>query len=278
VRADRPSSTARLIAAATVFLSRDRRFAHLVPAGAPEICARCLTPFWINATRMRWLPWAVERATIPGLMLHFMLRKRWIEEAVRGALDRGCRQVVILGAGFDTLAARLAPQFPAVQFIEVDHPATQAPKRAAVQRANLQFVAADLARISLAQALGASAHKGGEPSVFILEGLLMYLTADQVSALFAAIAGLQPASGEVVFTTMEPAPNGRSAFHNATWVERALLALWKEPVRWAVSRNDLAALLAGWGLKLREVADLAAAHPDLLLARGEIVVHATRNA
>ena len=278
MRADRPSSTARLIAAATVFLSRDRRYAHLVPAGAAEICAQCLTPFWLNATRMRWLPWAAERATIPGLMLHFMLRKRWIEAAVRGALDRGCRQVVVLGAGFDTLAARLAPQFAAAQFIEVDHPATQAPKRAAVQRSNLEFVAADLARVSLAQALGASAYKPGERSVFVLEGLLMYLSAEQVSALFAAIAGLQRSGGELVFTTMEPAPNGRSAFHNATWVERALLAAWKEPVRWAISRNDLPVTLTGWGLRLREVADLAAAHPDLLLARGEIVVHATRNA
>jgi len=270
LRADRPSSTARLIAAATVFLSRDRRYAHLVPAGAAEICARCLSPAWLAATRLRWLPRAAERATIPGLMLHFMLRKRWIEEAVRGALDRGCRQVVILGAGFDTLAARLAPQFPAVQFIEVDHPATQAPKRAAVQHGNLQFVAADLARIPLAQALSASTHKAGERSVFVLEGLLMYLSAEQVSALFAAIGN------EAVFTVMEPMPSGRIAFHNATWVERALLALWKEPFRWAVPRDRLPQFFPGW--QLRAVADLAAERPQLRLARGEILVHATRNA
>jgi methyltransferase (TIGR00027 family) len=270
LRADRPSSTARLIAAATVFLSRDPELRHRVPAGAAEICARCLSPAWLAATRLRWLPRAAERATIPGLMLHFMLRKRWIEEAVRGALDRGCRQVVILGAGFDTLAARLAPQFPAVQFIEVDHPATQAPKRAAVQRGNLQFVAADLARIPLAQALSASAYKSSERAVFVLEGLLMYLTADQVRTLFAAIGD------EVVFTVMEPTPSGRIAFHNATWVERALLALWKEPFRWAVPRDRLPQFFPGW--QLRAVADLAAERPELSLARGEILVHATRTA
>jgi methyltransferase (TIGR00027 family) len=274
VRADRPSSTATLIAAATVLLARDRRYAHRVPAGAAEICARCLRGFWSVAPRLRWLAWAAERATIPGLMLHFILRKRRIEDAVRGALGRGCRQVVVLGAGFDTLAARLAPQFPNVRFIEIDHPATQAVKRAAVARENLQFVAADLARTPLQQALAPSAG----PSVFVIEGLLMYLTADQMAALFAAIGELQPGGGEVVFTVMEPRPDGRLAFHNATWLERALLALWKEPFKSAVSRELLPGALARWGLRLREVADLAAEHPELVLARGEIVVHAARNA
>ena len=120
MRANRPSSTATLIAAATVLLARHPKLGHLVPAGAAEICARCLQGFWSVAPRLRWLAWAGERATIPGLMLHFILRKRWIEDAVRGALARGCRQVVVLGAGFDTLAARLAPQFPAVRFLEID--------------------------------------------------------------------------------------------------------------------------------------------------------------
>ena len=276
MRADRPSSTATLIAAATVFLARDRSLGHLVPAGAAEICARCLTRFWLQAVRMRWLARAAERATIPGLMLHFMLRKRWIEEAVRGALERGSRQVVVLGAGFDTLAARLAPQFPAVRFLEIDHPATQAVKRAAVQRENLHFVAADLARTSLADALASSPYERNASSVFIVEGLLMYLTSEQMAALFAAIGSVQPAGGELVFTVMEPMRDGRIAFHNATWLERALLALWKEPFKSGVSCDALPGALAGWGLRLRAVADLAAGHPDLVLARGEVIVHATR--
>ena len=268
MRADRPSSTAALIAAATVLLDSDPRYRHLVPAGAATTCARCLNRFWRSATKLPWLAWAFERATIPGLMLHFMLRKRWIEEAVRGALARGCQQVVVLGAGYDTLAARLAPQFPAARFVEIDHPATQAVKRAAVDRPNLQFVAADLARTPLQQVLP----PGSGPSVFVLEGLLMYLTPGEQDALFAAIG-----AAEVVFTVMEPKADGRIAFHNATWLERALLALWKEPFKSAVSRSALPTTLSRWGLTLRDTADLAAAHPQLALARGEIVVHAVRS-
>jgi len=68
VRADRPSSTAALIAAATVLLAGDARFAHFVPPGAADICARCLTPRQLLPTRrgMRW----IERAVRDELVVH----------------------------------------------------------------------------------------------------------------------------------------------------------------------------------------------------------------
>src|SRR5262245_4253569 len=117
MRPDRPSSTAKLIAAATVLLGRDRRFCDLLPAGAAERCARCLraaSRFDLAAVEalshpaLRWAASAAERATIPGLLIHFILRKRWLEQAARAALASGLDQVAVLGAGFDTLAARLA--------------------------------------------------------------------------------------------------------------------------------------------------------------------------
>ena len=275
MRADRPSSTATLIAMATVLLARDARFAQYVPPGGAVLCERCLTGAQRWLTRMPALAQAIERATIPGLCLHFMVRKRWIEHAVRSALARGARRVVVIGAGYDTLALRLAPEFPAVRFTEVDHPATQAVKRAALTApANLRFVAADLARTPLPSALAGAL--GPEPSAFVIEGLLMYLTRADVMALLAAVHRLQAAGGELVFTVMEPGADGSIRFHNATWLERALLALWKEPFRSALARTELGPLLASQGFELREWADLAALQPELPLARGELVVHALR--
>ena len=270
MRADRPSSTATLIAAATVLLARDPKLGHRVPAGAAEICARCLTRPWLMATQMRWLVWAAERATIPGLMLHFILRKRWIEDAVRGALARGCRQVVVLGAGFDTLAARLAPQFPAVRFIEIDHPATQAVKRRVEED------------VKGGSTISEAMHRHPIFSPMLLRMITMGESAGNLDKALDTVAeyynDIIPRTIKKVFTVMEPRRDGRLAFHNATWVERALLALWKEPFKSAVSRDVLPRTLGEWGLRLREVADLAAAHPELVLARGEIVVHARRTA
>src|SRR6266850_2654189 len=187
MREDRPSSTATLIAAATVFLARDARVSDLVPSGAAAWCALCLealsslkTVETLSRPALRWAARLAERATVPGLLLHFMLRKRWIEEAVRAALAEGCEQVVVMGAGFDTLALRLSREFPRASFIEIDHPATQKYKRRAAERAgaaaNLHFIAADLARVRLQDALSGGAYRAAARSVFIIEGLLMYLT------------------------------------------------------------------------------------------------------
>ena len=76
----------------------------------------------------RWCWRLIERATLPGIVAHHWHRKHHIEARCRNALAQGVRRVVVLGAGFDTLVFRLAPEFPEVEFIEIDHPATQGRK------------------------------------------------------------------------------------------------------------------------------------------------------
>jgi len=286
VRADRPSTTAKLIAAATVFLSRDPRFCDLVPPGAAELCARFVSVEAVSRAPLSWAVWLAERATIPGLMLHFMLRKRFIEDTVRASLAAGCEQVVVVGAGFDTLAARLAAEFPQTQFVEIDHPATQAAKRLAIdERGNLDFIAANLAEERLRDAL-AGAYRRDAPSVFVIEGLLMYLTDAQIDVLFTAIAELQSAPGTLVFTVMEPASDGRPRFHNATPLVTRLLSLWSEPFRSGMRREAAARLAEQFpGLRLRDLAGsetlrarylAPSGRQALPLAEGELVLVAER--
>ena len=292
MREDRPSSTATLIAAATVFLARDARVPDLVPPGAAEWCARCLealsglkTVERLSHPGLRWAARLAERATVPGLLLHFMLRKRWIEEGVRAALAEGCGQVVVVGAGFDTLALRLSREFPGATFIEIDHPATQRYKRLAGEgagaAANLHFIAADLSLVRLQDALSGGAYRPEALSVFIIEGLLMYLTVAEVGGVFTALRELQRAGGRVVFTVMEPAPDGRPAFHNATPLVTRLLSRWSEPFKSALSRDDAARFLERFGFRtralaaaetLRETYLAPSGRGNLTLARGEMIV------
>src|SRR5688500_2926243 len=66
-------------------------------------------------------------AAFPPGELWIALRTAFLDRGVTQMLDGGARQVVVLGAGFDARAARLAR--PGVRFFEVDHPATQDEKR-----------------------------------------------------------------------------------------------------------------------------------------------------
>ncbi len=81
------------------------------------------------------------------------LRTMILDAHLVEALDRGAKQLVILGAGSDGRAFRL-PGLTDVHVFEVDHPATQAFKRRASaplahSASQLDFVAVDFERQSL---------------------------------------------------------------------------------------------------------------------------------
>ena len=133
---------------------------------------------------------ALERLTVPGIMLHYVLRKRYLEETAVRSIAEGTKQVVILAAGFDTLACRLSRQFPDVLFIEVDHPATQKVKKRLVEETewdsqNLLFLEVDFSKDSLEDKFRAiERFNRDKRSLFIMEGITMYLTEAEIGRLF----------------------------------------------------------------------------------------------
>jgi hypothetical protein len=109
----------------------------------------------------------------------------------------------------------------------------------------------------------------------------MYLTDAEVGGVFTALRELQRAGGRVVFTVMEPTPDGRSAFHNATPLVRYLLSRWSEPFKSALPRDDATRFLARFGFRLRALAAAETLREtylapsdrgNLTLARGEMIV------
>jgi methyltransferase (TIGR00027 family) len=96
-------------------------------------------------------------------------------------------QVVILGAGYDDRALRF--RTPGVTFFELDHQDTQADKRTRLAAILAQdarnsrapsgprplLVAADFGRDDVARVLIAAGHDPARPTLFLCEGLLVYL-------------------------------------------------------------------------------------------------------
>jgi methyltransferase (TIGR00027 family) len=64
-------------------------------------------------------------------------RSRIAEDALSRAVERGVRQIVILGAGLDTFALRNPHGALEIRIYEVDHPATQAWKRERLAEAQI---------------------------------------------------------------------------------------------------------------------------------------------
>lgn len=120
------------------------------------------------------------------------VRTAFLDTEVRRALDEGVDQIVIMGAGYDTRAARLARD--GARFFEVDQPATQADKRARLRLLDgyptgaATYVACDFERQDFVRELGAVGFDVGRPAVVLWEGVVYYLSEQAVRATLRRIA------------------------------------------------------------------------------------------
>ena len=289
---EQASRTALLIAGSLVLLHHDPECFGLVSKTSSDLCARVLenhsaqTRLFLKIVRQTWFrPLAkfIEGITIPGILVHYALRKKCVGKLVRSALASGVAQVVILGAGFDSLSSELQQEFSAAEFWEIDHPATQRYKMRAsseigVER--LRFVAVDLSAAGLDKnALTSNGFDPAKPTFWIAEGLLMYFPADTVSSLMKTLSTLSAPGSEFAFTFMEKQQDGHIRFASQTKLVDWWLRTRGEPFLWGATRNELAELMQPWRVircfdhnDLRKI-DSGYAHETI--ARGEVICLAT---
>jgi methyltransferase (TIGR00027 family) len=143
-----------------------------------------------------------------GLRLFIAVRTRFAEDALAAAVERGARQVVVLGAGLDTYAYRNSFG-DRLKIFEVDHPATQAWKRERLGEAGiaippaLAFAPIDFERQTLGEALAAAGFDPSSPAFFTWLGVVPYLTEAAIFATLGFIARL-PGGAEVAFDYSNP--------------------------------------------------------------------------
>jgi methyltransferase (TIGR00027 family) len=129
-----------------------------------------------------------------------VVRSRFAEDELRRAVERGVRQYVVLGAGFDTFALRNPFVAEGLRVFELDHPSTQKEKLARLGAAGIEprpgavFAPVDLSTISLDRALDAADFDRTQPSFFAWLGVSMYLELEAIRATLRSIAPLPDAT------------------------------------------------------------------------------------
>jgi methyltransferase (TIGR00027 family) len=179
-----------------------------------------------------------------GVGAYIPLRTAYIDDEVTRAARADLTQIVILGAGYDSRPWRLAHR--RLRFFEVDHPATQRHKRAAITRIGLHarstLVPVDFGTDDLSARLCASGFDRTRPTLFIWEGVTMFLPPAAVRETLVSIRSLAAPGSRMVADFNYPKADtlGCSA-------ARAL----GEPCRFSLEPEDATALL---GMHVVEVA------------------------
>jgi methyltransferase (TIGR00027 family) len=216
-----------------------------------------------------------------------LCRKRYIDDVSTRAVAEGAESVVILGAGWDTRAHRLALP-PEVCVFEVDLPALAERKRR-----RLTALSADVAALStlvpidfhagnLAEVLAAHGYRAETRTVFVWEAVTQYLTETAVRATLESLRAA-PAGSTLVFTYVRKDFLDGTRLYGAARLHQRLCgenALW----RFGMHPEEVGGLLAGYGW--REVEQMgpaqyqerypALAERELIASELERSVHAHR--
>lgn len=251
-----PSNTARKVALNIVTLGAKPGMDRVLPAGIVNATADLLVASGaVSATAVRWsrsrrMVWVYEAFDwmMKGQFEAFAHRKAFCERQVREGICSGASQVLVLGAGYDTLGWRLAPEFTGVNFFEIDHPGTAVVKAKGIermgQRDNLYLLAEDLGKRKLVDIL--KTHRSWDAmasTVIIAEGLLMYLPPPAPQELFRQCAAMTGAGSRIAFTYVGTGADGQPDAGSWTGLVLWILKVSGEPWLWSILPDQIGVFL-----------------------------------
>lgn len=195
-------------------------------------------------------------ALLPAMELWIALRTAELDARLTASMDAGVRQIVILGAGLDTRAARLAR--PGVRYFEVDHGGSLAARRARLDalgdypESSSIEVECDFEHDDFLERLCGAGFDPTRAATIVWEGVTYYLSEAAVRATMRRVAqgchpesallfdffGKQMAQGDVTDAADRGARDG--------------LAALGEPLRWGT--NDVLPLCYELGFRWVRVA------------------------
>src|SRR5262245_16296786 len=208
----------------------------------------------------QFLPWYIDHRW-PGVRSSVVARTRLIDDAITVAVGEPTRQLVILGAGFDSRAYRL-PGLRAITVFEVDHPSTQAAKRSILdyvlssQPQHVRFVTCDFNQDNVDLAMARAGYSEAARTFILWEGVTNYLTEAAVDATLRWCSRAAEGSS-LLFTYVHRDVLTRPQAFVGTEQLFASLEKAGEKLTWGIEPQELPAFLAERGLCLET--DLGAA-------------------
>ncbi len=140
----------------------------------------------------------------PGLGNSTRARVRYFDDFVKAAIGKSLEQLVILGAGYDTRAYRIEGMNK-IRVFEVDHPVTQDIKIDKIKKIfgslpeHVVYVPIDFESEDLGQNLLEKGYNKSKRTLFVLEGLVMYIPPEAVDETLSFIVNNSAKGSEVLF-------------------------------------------------------------------------------
>lgn len=197
-------------------------------------------------------------AAAKGIYEYVIARTKYIDAVFRQSLSDRVSQILIFGAGFDTRALRFQDEARQTRIFELDAAATQDAKIGQYQKRHLSippgvvFVSIDFDQESLPLLLERAGFKRDKKSLFILEGVLMYLQPQSVDQTLQTIKEMSPTGSEIVFDSIYASV---LRHENLYYGEKSMVAsVEKAGEQWhfGIEKGEIVQFLSGYGFELHD--------------------------
>jgi len=225
------------------------------------LASQLVSPFWSFLLQRKLMNKIINSPLMPdmkGAESLVLCRAEFIERQLKRSINAGYRQYVIIAAGMDSFAYRYQGLDKSVCVYEVDHPATQAVKLERLQKNGVHskvktvYVAADLERTTLTDALLETDFNPKQKSFFSCAGLTYYLSETQVISLFADIGSLSAVGSELAFDYSDRTIELNSVQIKTRNKTRVFLKRRGEEIKSSLSSETLPREMSRIGYTLRE--------------------------
>ncbi len=142
---------------------------------------------------------------VPGFHEFFLARTRYIDDYLKGFIERELEQLVVLGAGYDSRAYRFDELENKIKVFEVDSPATQDAKKQKVKKIfnrlpdHITYISIDLQKDDLEYRLIQNGYNSSLKTLFIWEGVTMYIDRKAVDKTLLFISKNTGKGSSIIF-------------------------------------------------------------------------------
>jgi methyltransferase (TIGR00027 family) len=209
------------------------------------------------------LPFRLSRRIIewitPGSYSYFLARTWFIDHYFKQAVSRNIKQMVILGAGYDSRASRLLGNDNDITIFEIDLPATQQDKLRKMKKAGLLtqankvvYIPDNFNEAGLEHMLRENGFDFEKPCFFIFEGVSYYLEEQSVIDVFKFVGERCAKGSAIAFdysikSFVEGQENTYGGKKMQKWLKKN-----NEPFKFGLHVGDLAAFLKATSLHVAE--------------------------
>lgn len=188
----------------------------------------------------------------PGLSSSIVARVRYFDDFVEKSIEEGLEQLIILGAGYDTRAYRIEG-LKDIKVFEVDHPNTQSFKIEKIKEIfgytldNVVYVPVDFETETLSQKLFDNGYSSLKKTLFIMEGLVMYIPPKSVAETLSFIVENSGKGSAVLFDYYpESVVDGTCKLEIGANIRNHLIQLG-EPLQFGIKEDEIEDFLKQFG-------------------------------